>query len=57
MSPGRSQQSFFALIATGDASIAAAKANGGITEVSAVDHTARNILGIYGEFCTIVKGR
>ncbi|HEY8370177.1 MAG TPA: TRL domain-containing protein [Thermodesulfobacteriota bacterium] len=25
--------------------------------MSAVDHTARNILGIYGEFCTIVKGR
>jgi hypothetical protein len=45
------------LVATGDASIDAAKANGGITEVSFVDHTAKNILGIYGEYCTIVKGR
>ncbi len=49
--------SYFALVATGDASIAAAKAAGGITEVSAVDHTAKNILGIFGEFCTIVKGK
>ena len=43
-------------VATGDASIAAAKANGGITKVSSVDHSAKNILGIFGEWCTIVKG-
>ena len=43
-------------VATGDASIVAAKANGGITKVSSVDHYAKNILGIYGEWCTIVKG-
>jgi hypothetical protein len=43
-------------VAQGDASIIAAKANGGITKVSSVDHTAKSILGIWGEWCTIVKG-
>lgn len=43
--------------ATGDASIAAAKAAGGITEVSFVDHSAKSILGIIGTWCTIVKGK
>jgi hypothetical protein len=50
-------QTILAMVATGDASIAAAKANGGITEVSFVDHTANSILGIVGEWCTIVKGK
>jgi hypothetical protein len=45
------------LVATGDASIQAAKAAGGITEVSYVDHYAKSILGIVGEWCTIVKGK
>lgn len=44
------------LVAQGDASIAAAKAAGGITEVSSIDHSAKSILGIMGEWCTIVKG-
>ncbi len=44
-------------VAQGDASVAAAKANGGISEVSLVDHTAKNMLGIFGEWCTIVKGK
>ena len=44
-------------VAQGDASVTAAKANGGISEVSLVDHTAKNILGIFGEWCTIVKGK
>ena len=43
-------------VATGDASVVAAKANGGITTVSVVDHTARSILGLFGEWCTVVKG-
>jgi len=43
-------------IAQGDASIVAAKASGGITKVTSVDHYAKSILGIYGEWCTIVKG-
>lgn len=49
-------QSYLTMFATGDASVDTAKANGGITQVSAVDHSAKNILGIFGEFCTIVKG-
>ncbi len=43
-------------VATGDASVAAAKAAGGISTVASVDHSAKNILGIFGEWCTIVKG-
>lgn len=43
-------------VATGDASIQAAKAAGGITKVASVDHSAKNILGIFGEWCTIVRG-
>ena len=43
-------------VATGDASIMAAKANGGITKVSSVDHYSKSILGVFGEYCTIVKG-
>jgi hypothetical protein len=49
--------SILAMIATGDASVAAAKANGGITQVSSVDHSAKSTLGIIGEWCTIVKGK
>ncbi len=45
------------LVATGDASISAAKAAGGITEVAHVDHSAKSVLGIIAEFCTIVKGK
>jgi hypothetical protein len=48
--------SILGAIAQGDASIVAAKANGGITKVTSVDHYAKNILGVYGEWCTIVKG-
>ncbi|GKS60027.1 hypothetical protein YTPLAS18_35540 [Nitrospira sp.] len=43
-------------VATGDMSIAAAKAAGGVTNVAHIDYTAKNILGIFAEFCTIVKG-
>ncbi len=49
-------QSILGWVATGDASVAAAKAAGGITKVSSVDHSAKNILGILGEWCTIVRG-
>lgn len=48
--------SWFGLVGLGDASVETAKANGGITQVAVVDHSAKNILGIWGEFCTIVKG-
>ena len=50
-------QTILGLVATGDASISAAKAAGGVTEVAHVDHYAKSILGIIGEWCTIVKGK
>jgi hypothetical protein len=50
-------QTIMGLVAQGDASIAAAKAAGGITEVAHVDHSAHSILGIVADFCTIVKGK
>lgn len=49
--------SILGLVATGDASIAAAKAAGGIKEVSTVDYNTTSVLLIYAQFCTIVKGR
>lgn len=49
-------QSILGLLARGDASVRQAKANGGITEVVSVDHSARNLLNIVGEWCTIVRG-
>ena len=49
-------ESILGLFAHGDASVRAAKENGGITEVSSVDHSARNFLNIVGEWCTLVRG-
>lgn len=49
-------QSILGLIATGDASIKEAARDGGISKIDSVDHYTRNILGILGEFCTIVRG-
>ncbi len=48
--------SIFSLIATGDASVRAAKASAGITNVATIDHTANSFLGIYGTYCTIIRG-
>lgn len=49
-------QSFLSLLATGDCSVEAAKADGGITEVTHVDWKANNILGIIGTYTTTVHG-
>ena len=49
-------QSILGLFAHGDASVRQAKVNGQITEVTSVDHSARNLLNIVGEWCTIVRG-
>ncbi len=48
--------SILAMLATGDCSIEAAKAAGGITEVTSVDWKANNILGIIGTYTTTVRG-
>ena len=44
------------IVASGDASIDAAKKNGGITKVSSVDFKNTNTFLIYAQTCTIVKG-
>ena len=49
-------ESILGLIAKGDASVRAAKENGHITEVTTIDHSARNFFGIVGEWCTLVRG-
>ena len=49
--------SILGIFASGDASITAAKAAGGITQVTHVDHSVTNILGIYASTCTIVVGQ
>ena len=48
--------SFLGLIATGDASIETAKANGDIRTIKYVDYKAENILGIIGTYTTTVYG-
>lgn len=48
--------SVLAMAAWGDASIAQAKANAGITKVATIDYSVDNILGIYGTYCTVVTG-
>ena len=48
--------SVLGLVATGDASIEAAKKSAGITKVHHVDWDARNILGLYGEYTVTVYG-
>ncbi len=53
---GKSQsRSYFALVATGDSSVEAAKNNGGITSVSSVDTKIENILGV-AKYTTTVTG-
>ena len=43
-------------VATGDASIEAAARDGGISRNAYVDHTSKVIMGVYGEYCTVVHG-
>jgi len=49
--------SILGIVATGDASIEAARRNGGITSIASVDEKASSILGIYATYCTIVRGK
>jgi len=43
-------------VVTGDSSVTAAAADAKITKIAYVDHTAKNVLGIYTQYCTIVYG-
>lgn len=49
-------KSYVGVVTIGDASIEAAKKNGGITKVVSVDWKAKSILGIVGEYECIVRG-
>ncbi len=49
-------RNFLGLIASGDASIEAAKENGGITNVATVDSQVSSFLFFYGKYCTVVTG-
>lgn len=48
--------SVLGLIAFGDASVKEAQLKAQIKEVTSIDHSIFNILGIYGKMCTIVSG-
>lgn len=49
--------SILGVVATGDASIEAAKKAGGITQIAHVDHEQFGVLGVYATSCTIVHGQ
>jgi len=49
-------KSILGWVATGDASVSAAMANAGISNVSTIDYKINNVLGIYATYCTVVKG-
>jgi hypothetical protein len=48
--------SILGIVAVGDASIEAAKSAGGVANVATINYEVRNILGVYGEYCLVVKG-
>jgi len=48
--------SILGLITTGDATIRAAADAGGVRDISAVDASIMNVLGIYAKHCTLVSG-
>lgn len=51
-------QSILGLVSWGDASIEAARRNGGVSTITSVDEKSTSILGfVYGKFCTVVRGR
>ena len=48
--------SILGIVATGDASIDAAKKAGGITQIAHIDHEQFSVIGVYATSCTIVHG-
>lgn len=48
--------SYLGLFGRGDASVAAAAANGGIKNVYSINKEVSHTLGIYGLYCTVVYG-
>lgn len=50
------QTSALGLVASGDASIEAAKKEGGISKVAVIDASSFSLLWFYNRYCTIVQG-
>lgn len=50
-------QSILGWFATGDASIEAARKNGGITTVAYVDNYTNSYVGVYAKYCVRVHGK
>ena len=48
--------SILGFVATGDASIEAARREGKISKITSVDEEMSTILGLYAKHCTIVRG-
>jgi len=48
--------SILGLIATGDASAAAAARKASINRITHIDHKFENIIGIYAKYCVVVYG-
>jgi hypothetical protein len=49
--------SILGVVAVGDASIDTAKRNGRIVSISTIDEKLTSFLGIYNQYCTIVRGK
>jgi hypothetical protein len=47
---------YVGMVAMGEASIEAAKKQGGISSIASVDHDSFTVLGVYARFCTVVRG-
>jgi hypothetical protein len=48
--------SVLGIVTLGDSGVDAAKRDGGIKTVSTVDQDMVSILGVYGQYCSVVKG-
>ena len=53
---GQASSSGIICVATGDSSIKAAEANGGLTKISHVDYHTTSVLGVYTKTTTTVYG-
>jgi len=49
--------SYLGLVALGDASIEAARRNGGITLITSIDENVHNYASVVSKYCTVVRGR
>tara|TARA_B100000927_G_C16236109_1_gene377461 strand:+ start:242 stop:547 length:306 start_codon:yes stop_codon:yes gene_type:complete len=50
-------KNFLGLVSVGDASIESARKDAGIKKIAYIDNSYKNILGLYQEYCTLVRGK